>query len=483
MNFQPILYVIGFLLLALGGLMLPPAMLDLVTNDPAWILFAESAAITLLFGTLFIFANRPEGEIELSLRETFILTTASWVMLALFASLPFIFSTVTSSYADSLFEAISALTTTGASVIIGLDYAPKGLLLWRALLQWMGGIGIIVMAMTVLPLLRIGGMQLFRSEFSDRSEKVLPKVSQITKAIFWTYTGLTVLCAVLLWYAGMNAFDSICHAFTSVSTGGLSNYDASIAHFNSSLIESILIIFMVLGAAPLILQVRVLYGDYWALWKDSQFRTYLLLFVLGIPIVLAFVRWLSNPHPFLKIFRETYFNYISIMTTSGYVSADYDHWEPYVILLFLGAMFIGGCTGSTAGGFKIFRLKIAYSLTKVQMYKQYKTHVVRIPTYDGQEIALPIILSVITFLTLFFISFGLLSLGVSATGLDFLTSVTATAACLTNAGPGFGSIVGPMGSYANLTDTAKWLLMFAMILGRLELITVLVLFRPSFWKK
>jgi trk system potassium uptake protein TrkH len=483
MNFQPILYVIGLLLLALGSLMIAPAALDWLTDDPAWELFAESAAVTLLFGGLFVFANRPEGEIELSLRETFLLTTASWVLLALFASLPFIFSTVTSSYADSLFEAISCLTTTGATVIVGLDYAPKGLLLWRALLQWVGGIGIIVMAITVLPLLRIGGMQLFRSEFSDRSEKVLPRVSQITKAIFWTYSGLTILCAFLLFWAGMNSFDAICHAFTAVSTGGGSTYDLSIAHFNSSLIESILIIFMVLGAVPLILQVRVLYGDYGALWRDGQFRIYLALFALAIPTALSFYRWGTSAESFLQTLRETYFNYISIMTTTGYVSADYDHWQTYVIVLFLGVMFIGGCTGSTAGGFKIFRLKIVYALTKVQMYKQYKTHVVRIPTYDGQEIALPIILSVVSFLTLFFISFGLLALCVSATGLDFITSVSASAACLTNTGPGFGRTVGPMSHYATIPDAAKWMLMFAMILGRLELITVLVLFRPSFWKK
>jgi trk system potassium uptake protein len=483
MNFQPVFYVVGLLLLALGALMLAPAILDWATNDPAWELFAESAAITLLFGGLFVFANRPEGEVELSLRETFILTTAAWLFLAIFASLPFIFSTVTPSHVDSLFEGISALTTTGATVIVGLDYAPKGLLLWRALLQWVGGIGIIVMAMTVLPLLRIGGMQLFRSEFSDRSEKVLPRVSQITKAIFWTYAGLTLLCAILLYWAGMNSFDAVCHAFTSISTGGLSNYDLSIAHFDSALIEAILMVFMVLGAAPLILQVRVLYGDYWAPWRDGQFRAYLVLFVLAIPICLSLYRWGTSALPFWHTIRETYFNYISIMTTSGYVSADYDHWQTYIMVLFFGVMFIGGCTGSTAGGFKIFRLKIVSALTKVQMYKQYKTHVVRIPTYDGQEIALPIILSVVTFLTLFFISFGLLTLCVAATGLDFLTSVSATAGCLTNTGPGFGHLVGPMGNYAHLPVSAKWMLMFAMILGRLELITVLVLFRPSFWRK
>ncbi len=483
MNFQPILYVIGFLLLALGALMIPPAVLDWVTDDPAWVLFAESSAITLLFGALLVVANRPEGEIELSLRETFILTMGSWLSLALFSCLPFIFSTVTKSYADSLFEAISALTTTGATVIVGLDYAPKGLLLWRALLEWVGGIGIIVMAITVLPLLRIGGMQLFRSEFSDRSEKVLPRVSQITKAIFWTYTGLTSICAVLLFWAGMDTFDAICHSFTAVSTGGLSNYDRNIAHFDSSLIEAILMVFMVLGATPLMLQVRFLFGDYKAPWRDGQFRMYLVLFVLFIPTVLALYRWGTSAQPFLHTIRETFFNYISIMTTTGYVSANYDHWETYIIILFLGVMFIGGCTGSTAGGFKIFRLKIVYALTKVQMYKQYKTHVVRIPTYDGQEIALPIILSVVTFLTLFFISFGLLALGVSATGIDFMTSVSATAACLTNTGPGFGNMVGPMDTYATIPDTAKWMLMFAMFLGRLELITVLVLFRPSFWRK
>ncbi|MBP6985652.1 MAG: TrkH family potassium uptake protein [Alphaproteobacteria bacterium] len=483
MNFQPILYVIGYLLIALGGLMAAPALLDWFSSDPAWLLFVESSLITLFIGTLLVLANKPSAELELSLRETFILTTATWVTLIIFASLPMMFSTITASYVDSLFEATSALTSTGSTVLVGLDYAPKGILLWRALLQWMGGVGIIVMAITILPLLRIGGMQLFHSEFSDRSEKILPRVSQITKAIFWTYTGLTVLCMAFLYFAGMNLFDAFCHACTCISTGGLSNYDSSIGYFNSPLIEFILMLFMILAATPLILHVRFLYGDYGALWRDGQVKTFLFTFILLIPSLLTLYRWFTTEATILTSARESFFNYISIITTTGYSSGNYTQDIPFLHILFIAAMLVGGCTGSTAGGIKIFRVKIFYALTKTQMYKQYRTHAIHIPTFDGQEITMPIILSVTAFLTLFFISFSFLSLVIAATGQDILTSLSAAIACLSSAGLGLGDTIGPDGNYSSLSDTAKYTLIIAMILGRLELITVLVLLRPSFWKK
>lgn len=482
MNFQPIFFVIGLLLLALGSLMIAPAVFDFANGEPSWEAFAESAFLTLLFSALCIFANRPSGQIELSVRETFILTTGSWLALTVFASLPFILTTVTSSHTDSIFEAISALTTTGATVIVGLDYAPQGLLLWRALLQWLGGIGIIVMAMTVLPLLRIGGMQLFRSEFSDRSEKILPRVSQITKAIFWVYCAFTALCCFFLWTVGLNFFDALCHSMTTVSTGGMSNYDSSFAHFNNWAAELILIFFMVVGALPLIMYIRLLRGDLRGIRQDEQLRTYMLLIMI-VPFMLILYRWYVDGVPFVSSLRYTYFNFMSAMTTTGVFNQDYDTWGSFAFVLIFAAIFIGGCTGSTAGGFKQFRLKIIYTLTSVQLYKQFRPHAVRVPTYNGQEITVPVILSVLTFLTLFFIIFGLLTLGLASTGLDFMTCVSASAACITSFGPGLGDLVGPKGSYVLLPDSAKWMLMFGMLLGRLEMITVLILFSPSFWRK
>lgn len=462
--------------------MVVPAAFDYVNHDPAWEAFAESSALTLLFGGLFVLANRPSEQMELSIRETFLLTSASWMILAVFSALPFILTTVTASHTDSIFEAISGLTTTGATVIVGLDYAPAGLLIWRALLQWLGGIGIIVMAMTVLPVLSIGGMQLFRSEFSDRSEKIMPRVSQITKAIFFIYCGLTTTCALLLWGAGMGIFDAICHSFATVSTGGFSNYDASVAHFDSALIEGIMSIFMILGAMTILLIFRFFNGDYTIFWSDDQTRT-LLLVLFNVIMAVSVWLWWTEGWDFMTALRHVSFNYISIMSSSGFASMDYGQWGVFPAILFMALMFIGGCTGSTAGGFKIMRLRVVYELTKNQLYKLYRPHIVRVPTYNKQELTLGLFTSVVTFLTLFFITYGILVTGLAMTGLDLETCISSAAACLSNIGPGLGEIVGPAGNYASLPDAAKWILMAGMILGRLELVTVIVLFRPSFWRK
>ncbi len=338
------------------------------------------------------------------------------------------------------------------------------------------------MAMTVLPVLHIGGMQLFHSEFSDRSEKILPRLSQITKTIVYTYIGLTVFCTLSLWFLGMNSFDAICHAMTVVSTGGMSNYDNSIDHFNSFAIESVLIIFMIIGGAPFLLYIRAMKGDYRPLWVDDQMKSYY-VFIFVLPFILSLYRWFADSVPLTTALRQTYFNFVSAATTTGFTTGNYDKWGTFAAVLIFAAIFVGGCTGSTAGGFKQFRLKAVYTLTFVQLYKQYRPHTIRLPTYNGKEIHIPVMLSVLTFLTLFFITFGLVALGLSATGMDFMTCVSSTAACMTNFGPGFGNIIHPEGTYAPLTDSAKWLLMFAMILGRLELITVYVLFIPSFWRR
>ncbi len=481
MKFQSIFFVVGILLLALGSAMIAPCILDWSLGDPVWQGFLQSAVITLLSGGLFVFANKPYAPMELSLRETFMMTTASWVILAGFASLPFMLTRVTSSTTDSIFEAVSALTTTGASIITGLDYISSGVLLWRSLLQWLGGIGIIVMAMTVLPVLHIGGMQLFRSEFSDRMEKILPRVSQITKAIFYTYTLFTVICTLALWGAGMNLFEAICHGLTTVSTGGMSTSDDSIGHFNNAWIELIMIIFMIIGASTTLLFVRLLRGDIKAFFQDAQIRT-IFAFAISTPLLIGLWRYYNHDLVLLQALRESYFNTISMITTSGFNTTNYGAWGTFPVIAFFILVLIGGCTGSTASGIKIFRLKIMYALTKTQLSKLYRPHAVMVPLYGNQQISEDVFDSVFTFLALFVFSFAGLTLGLSFLGLDFITAIAGAVSAITNLGPGFGPIIGPTGSYVMIPDGAKWLLMFGMILGRLEFVSILVLFTPGFWR-
>ncbi|MGB0935698.1 MAG: TrkH family potassium uptake protein [Alphaproteobacteria bacterium] len=481
MKYQPIFFVIGMLLLALGCLMLIPMALDWAYDDPAWEGFAEAAALTIFTGTLVFFANRPHGQMELSLRETFILTTSTWMVLAAFASLPFIFTNITTSNTDSIFEAVSALSTTGASVISGLDFASYGLLIWRAILQWTGGIGIIVMAMTVMPILHIGGMQLFRSEFSDKMEKILPRVSQITKAIFWTYLLLTILCIFALKMCGMNYMDAICHGLTTVSTGGMSTYDNSIGAFNMVSVEWVMIVFMILGSIPLLHVVRFLRGDRQAFWQDGQVRTFLTIALMA-PITVTFFRYISGDESFLHTARESIFNTVCILTTSGFSSADYSSWGAFTIVLFFMLFLVGGCTGSTTSGLKIFRAKIMYSLMRAQFFKLYRPHTIHVPTFNKQPISPEVFSSVFLFLGLYVSCFAGLSLGLALFELDFMTAVSGAAAMITNLGPGFGDVIGPTGDYSTIPTGAKWLMMMGMIVGRLEMITVLVLLTPSFWR-
>lgn len=481
MKLQAIFFVLGLLLVFLGTTMIAPALLDWWLGDSNWEVFAQSAALTLLVGGLCSLANRPHGEMALSIRETFLMTAVTWLVLSTFSALPFVFSTITTTHTDSFFEAISALTTTGASVIAGLDFVPKGILLWRSLLQWLGGIGIIVMALTVMPILHIGGMHLFRSEFSDRSEKVLPRVSQITKAIFWTYVFLTILCALAMWLAGMTIFEAICHSMATVSTGGMSTSDASIAYFDNVIIEIIMMIFMAIGGSALLLYVRIFHGDIKTLWQDSQTRIYFALIIL-FPVVLTLWRWGHQNVPFNVSMRESFFNGISILTTSGFSTTDYGNWGTLPIIIFFIMMLVGGCTGSTSGGIKVFRFKVIYQLTRIQIYKLYRPHAVVVPTYNRQPIPTGVFDSVMTFMSLFLLSIACLAIGLAAYDLDFMTAISGAVAALSNIGPGFGSIIGPVDNYSLVPEGAKWLLMIGMILGRLELLTIFVLFTPKFWK-
>lgn len=456
--------------------MIAPGILDYLYGDVHWEAFAISWGITGFSGLLLVFAARPSEKIKMSVRDTFLLTTFNWLALSFFAALPFIYSHSTNTITDSFFEAISGLTTTGATVIRGLNYTSPGILLWRSLLQWLGGIGIVVMALTVLPMLRIGGMQLFRNEFSDRSEKILPKVSQIASAIFGTYVFFTFLCACALWIAGMTCLEAVCHAMATLSTGGFSTYEASIQHFNNPVIEVILIIFMIIGGTTFILFVRCFQGDPKALYKDTQVRGFLLAMTIAS---VCSTLWLGgyDYYSFGTALRHSTFQVVSMMTTTGFISADYTLWGTFPAIILLIMMMVGGCTGSTAGGIKVFRYQLMYATARSNIQQLRRPQGIFLPLYNGRQIPEGIFLSVFTFFALFSICFAGLILGLGLYDFDIFVCISTTVAFLNNVGTGFGAL-----DYTALPDGAKWMLMAGMLLGRLEYITILILFTPKFWR-
>ena len=428
-----------------------------------------------------VLSNRSEGKTELRVREAFLLTAVSWVATSFFAGLPLYWSTLSLTFLDSWFESVSALTTTGSTVLTHLDDVPKGILLWRALLQWLGGTGIIVMAMTILPILRIGGMQLFRNEFSDRSEKILPRLSQIASAILSIYFLFTLSCTLLLRLAGMKWFDAICNAMCTVSTGGLSTKDMSIGAYNSFPIELILMIFMIIGGTTFILFVKLWHRNFKSVWRDSQLRVYLAV-ILSASLLGALWLTLQKNLSILTSLRHSFFAVVSVITSTGFSTENFTSWGSFPIVLFFILSLIGGCTGSTAGGIKIFRFQVLVAVAMSHMRQLRRPHGIYVPSYQSQKITDNISTSVFTFLTLYAFCLILVTGGLSIFGLDFLTSISGASASLGNLGVGLSPLIGPGGSFADLGTGPKCFLMFGMILGRLELLAILILFMPSFWK-
>ena len=479
-DLRPVLRIVGVLLTTLAIAMVIPAIADATVGNPDWEVFSVAAAFTLFVGGALTLSNRGEGD-RLSIRQAFVLTTVSWLVVAIFAALPFAFSDLDLSYTDAFFEAMSGITTTGSTVITGLDFAPPGILLWRALLQWMGGIGIIVVAIAVLPILRIGGMQIFRMESSDTSEKVLPRVTQIATGIAVIYLVLTLLCAALYWASGMTAFQAMCHAMTTIATGGFSTSDSSIAVFDNAAIDWISVVFMILGGMPFVLFLQLVRGKPGLLFRDDQVRWFLSI-VAGAILMLAGWLWLENGADPMSALRYAAFNVVSIITGTGYATDDFASWGGFAVATFFLLMFIGGCAGSTSCGIKIFRFQVLYATAKIQMLRLLQPHGVFIPYYNRQPIPDAVAASVMGFFFLFVVSFAILAMALSLMGLDFLTSVSGAATAIANVGPGLGDIIGPVGTFAPLPDAAKWLLSAGMLMGRLELFTVLILFVPAFWR-
>jgi trk system potassium uptake protein TrkH len=480
LHLRPIFFVVSSLLVILALAMLLPALVDLAVANPDWKVFAVSSGCTLAFAGMAFLATRG-GKPELGIREAFLLTTLSWVALSAFAALPFTFSALKLSYSDAFFEAMSGLTTTGSTVLVGLDGMPPGILLWRSLIQWLGGIGIIVLGIAILPFLRVGGMQLFRTESSDRSEKIMARPNDFARAIGGVYLGLTLLCAFAYYLAGMSGFDALNHAMTTLATGGFSTSDGSLGSFPAAT-HWIAVLFMIVGALPFVLYLKALQGSPGALLRDSQVKLLLTFVFVAILFVTIWLR-ITQEVAFFEALRLVALSIVSIVTTTGFAVTDYGLWGSYAIVFFFLLTFIGGCTGSTSGGIKIFRFLILWVTVKGLLHNLRFPHRIVKQTYEGRPVPMDVQTAVIAFFACLIASFALLTLSLSLLGLDPLSALSGAAQAIANVGPGLGPEIGPAGNFAGLPDAAKWLLSAGMLLGRLELFTVLVLFLPSFWKE
>lgn len=477
-SLRPVGYVIGLLLTALAAVMALPMLLDLWLGDGNAPGFFKSALLTGIAGISLALSCASAQPVRMSLRQTFALTTLVWIVLPAFGALPFVLGAPGARYVDAYFEAMSGMTTTGSTVFSGLDFLPSGILLWRGLLQWIGGVGIIVVAIVFLPELRVGGMQMFRSEAFDTGGKILPRATQIAARISVVYLGLSVVCALSYAALGMTAFDAIVHAMTTISTGGMANYDASFAAFDPAT-EYVACIFMILAALPFVRFVQILAGSWGALWRDPQVRGFFWVYAVCVGLVL--VALLINGRDLETSLHKALFNIASILTGTGYASEDYMLWGGFGVTIMFLAGLIGGCSGSTACSVKIFRYQLLLAAIVAQVRQIHTPSGVFAPRYDGRAVQTDVLHSVMSFFVIFVVLLGLFAVLLSMTGLDVITSVSGAATALANIGPGLGDQIGPAGNFAGLSDAAKWILSAAMLIGRLELMVVLVFLTRRFW--
>lgn len=476
------IFIAGVVLTVFGLAMFIPAVVDSCHNAASAEAFFLAAGITIFFGLSGAVSSYNYWR-SISVKETFFTTSFVWLVVVIFSALPFYIWHNQISYAAAFFEAMSGLTSTGATNFTDLDNMPKGILLWRAMLQWIGGIGIIMIAIAVLPILRTGGMQLFLSESSDKfGDKASPRLIRVIKIIFLIYLFLTIACAFALYFGGMGSFDAIAHALTCVSTGGFSTHDKSIAFFASSLIDWIVVVFMILGALPFLSYYFLVTGKVQKFTSDTQIKSYLLI-ILFISLLLAFWIWLEGIVPdFTTAVRSSTFNLVSVITTTGYASANYNVWGAFAVMLFFFVAFVGGCSGSSSGGIKIFRINVMFLNVVRHLKQMVSPHGVFVLKYNQRTVSGDVLDGIVVFITILLIMTVAASLALSAMGIDFMTALSGVIASLTNVGPGLGNIIGPAGSYAELPDTAKWILSFCMMFGRLEFTTVTVLLLPLMWK-
>ena len=480
MKFSPIIYLIGMLLCILSLFMMIPAFVDWLYGNNDWPAFVGASFLTLFVGAILYLSNRDSTTEHLELRQAFLLTNSAWISIALFGSLPFLLSEIDISFTDAIFESTSGITTTGATVINNLEATSHGILIWRALLQWLGGVGIIVMALAVLPMLSIGGMQLFKTESYETPDKVVPKAASFAAGISIVYITLTVVWALMLWFAGMPLFDSIAHAMTTLATGGYSTKSDSLAAFNSSSIEIIVIFGMIVGSLPFVHYLAITKKGLKNLFKDDQVKLFLTLIVFVVLIVSIYLN--LNDTPFLEALRLASFNVISIITGTGFGTSDFNNWGGFPTTILLILMFIGGCAGSTTCGLRMARIQVLVANAKAQISKLIRPHAVVVSYYNQKPIPENVAESVMGFFFLYIISFAVIACLLGGLGLDLITAISGAASAIGNVGPGLGDIIGPSGTYQSIPELGKLFLCAGMILGRLEIFAILVMFSPLFWK-
>jgi len=481
MQLSPVLNILGLLATILAGAMLIPMGVDLYTGSPDWHVFAMSALLTGFCGVPIWLATHRREALDLGLRQAFLLTNGAWVMIGIFGALPFMFSELGLSVTDAIFESVSGITTTGSTVLVEIERASPGILIWRALLQWLGGVGIVVMAIAVLPMLSVGGMQLFRTESYERPENVVPRATLLAGGISIVYAGLTALWAIMLGMAGMDMFDAVAHAMTTLATGGYSTRTASIGAFDSIAIEWIILVGMIVGSLPFAHYLAMARGGWRSLINDPQVRLFLLL-IVGLVLLLCW-NLMQNGLGLGEAIRQASFNGVSIMTGTGFVSANYSSWGGFASTILLLVMFIGGCGGSTTCGIKVFRLQVLATTTRVQVNRLLRPHAVVLAYYNKRPVSAEVMDSVMGFFYLYILGFVLIAILLGMTGVDFVTALSGSATSISNVGPGLGEVIGAEGNFSSLPDAAKWIMAGAMLLGRLEIFTVLVMLSPGFWRR
>ncbi|MTJ05738.1 MAG: TrkH family potassium uptake protein [Sediminimonas qiaohouensis] len=470
MNF--VVFVNGLILLFMAGLMLINAVIFPATSEE----FGTSALITGMVGTALTITTR-SAFTGLRRLQTFLLTSSVWLTAALAGALPLYLWSMTP--VDALFESMSGITTTGSTVMTGLDDTPQGILMWRAMMQMLGGVGFIVVGIALLPILKVGGMQLFRTESSDKNDKELGNAARFAFATLLVYSGLMVLCAVLYRLGGMSVFDAAAHAMTTVSTAGFSTSDASFGQFDSAFLQWTAVFFMIMGALPFAWYIRVLYRGRLRSEQVLALLWTLAAFIACVSLWLA----LTTGTPPLDALRLAAFNVVSILTTTGYSTADYTLWGPFAVAVFFLLTAAGGCTGSTSGGVKAMRWIILLRAARAEIRKIPLPNAVSTIRYEGRKVEDDVMAGVISFFTFFALTFGCLAFALGLLGLDFQTALSGALTAVANVGPGIGPVIGPAGSFAPLGDAAKLLIVAGMFLGRLEMLTVLVLFSPAFWRE
>ncbi|SDW66661.1 trk system potassium uptake protein TrkH [Marinobacter mobilis] len=480
-NLHPVIFIVSVMFVLLSIFMTLPPLLLLNADAPNAMAFGESAAIVFAMGLAGILASYGKSR-DLKPRYMFVLTVFSWLVISLVSAMPFYLSDSGISVTDAIFESTSGITTTGATVLVGLDFMDQDLLLWRSILQWIGGIGIIGMFVAVLPFLRVGGMRLFATESSEWTDKALPRMKTLSRGLLLVYVVFSVVAVLVYWVSGMSLFDAFNHGLTSIATGGYSTSDLSMGKFDSDLILLEATLFMAIGGMPFFLFVREMHGQRGVLWRDQQVRLFVSILLL-VPLALTFYRWgVSEDFDFISGYISVLFNVTSVVTTSGYASEDYSAWGSLSFVLFFFLMFIGGCSGSTSGGMKIFRFQLSLIVLKEQLMRLLHPRAVLTRNFNGRPVSDEIITSMIAYTFIFLLCLLAITLALAALHLDFVTSLSGALSSLTNVGPGLGAIIGPAGNFASLPDAAKWILCAGMLLGRLEILSVVVVLSPGFWR-